>query len=215
MRKFVLLLLCVGFTSAQAAQIIATPTESSGGFRHNVFHTAGSRNGTSGTVLAWYDLDMTQTSTWDSGTGALTLYVDVFTNSSLTTLIGKATGTSPDLAGANFSAPGSQDGGLIGTIDWTFDAPVAAVLGTPSITMSFIDHDYATSSDGFNANSLELPIVTLWGADGTYDDMTGAFDTNSTTLGTDLTFQVVPVPAAVWFFGSALGLLGWIRRKAA
>lgn len=26
---------------------------------------------------------------------------------------------------------------------------------------------------------------------------------------------VVPVPAAVWLFGSALGILGWVRRKAA
>lgn len=27
--------------------------------------------------------------------------------------------------------------------------------------------------------------------------------------------SVVPVPAAIWLFGSALGLLGWIRRKNA
>lgn len=27
--------------------------------------------------------------------------------------------------------------------------------------------------------------------------------------------QVVPVPAAVWLFGSALGLLGWMRRRTA
>lgn len=26
--------------------------------------------------------------------------------------------------------------------------------------------------------------------------------------------EVVPVPAAVWLFGSALGLLGWVRRRA-
>ena len=29
------------------------------------------------------------------------------------------------------------------------------------------------------------------------------------------TYNVVPVPAAVWLFGSALGLLGWMRRKTA
>ncbi len=28
------------------------------------------------------------------------------------------------------------------------------------------------------------------------------------------TLGVIPVPAAVWLFGSALGLLGWIRRRA-
>ncbi len=33
--------------------------------------------------------------------------------------------------------------------------------------------------------------------------------------GEAMTFQVVPIPAAVWLFGSALGLLGWSRRKAA
>jgi hypothetical protein len=36
----------------------------------------------------------------------------------------------------------------------------------------------------------------------------------SPTIGT-ASISVVPVPAAVWLFGSALGLMGWLRRKAA
>ncbi len=27
------------------------------------------------------------------------------------------------------------------------------------------------------------------------------------------TYNVIPIPAAVWLFGSGLGLLGWIRRR--
>ena len=37
----------------------------------------------------------------------------------------------------------------------------------------------------------------------------------NTPLGYQFTFTVIPVPAAVWLFASALGLLGWVRRKAA
>jgi len=33
--------------------------------------------------------------------------------------------------------------------------------------------------------------------------------------GVSLEVSVVPVPAAVWLFGSALGMLGWIRRRSA
>jgi hypothetical protein len=58
-----------------------------------------------------------------------------------------------------------------------------------------------------------------------YDNMSA--DWNGTTLvfhnttsagaglAYDITFTAVPIPATVWLFGSALGLLGWMRRKTA
>lgn len=45
------------------------------------------------------------------------------------------------------------------------------------------------------------------------DFITLGFGALGTAPAAALTFQVVPVPAAVWLFGSALGLLGWARRK--
>lgn len=38
---------------------------------------------------------------------------------------------------------------------------------------------------------------------------------DSATFSSNFVVQPVPVPAAVWLFGSALGLMGWMRRKAA
>ena len=40
----------------------------------------------------------------------------------------------------------------------------------------------------------------------------GLFDRNFRTTGFATT--TIPVPAAAWLFGSALGLLGWVRRRA-
>ena len=42
------------------------------------------------------------------------------------------------------------------------------------------------------------------------DEPTGLCD----SAGLRMEFTIVPVPAAVWLFGSALGLLGWVRRRA-
>lgn len=52
-----------------------------------------------------------------------------------------------------------------------------------------------------NASSFGMPQNT---------DLRGVF-----YVGPNALFATVPVPPAVWLFGSALGLMGWMRRKAA
>ena len=55
-----------------------------------------------------------------------------------------------------------------------------------------------------NSESVYLVLNTLF---------LGGFDSNKfTSSGTAHT--TVPIPAAAWLFGSALGLLGWVRRRA-
>ncbi len=210
--------------AAQAVplNIVATPQETGGSFLHNVFHSAASNSGAGGTIYAWFDLDTTVgPSTWDPDTGALTIHVNIYSDSALTTLVGTAVGSSTNLLAANMSAPGAQDGGLIGNISWTFDAAGQAYLQGKDAAIanptdqSFFDVHYVTSSAGRDANSLDGPYVTLWGADtaAVTDAVNGTFSTASTTLGTDLVFMYVPVPAAAWLFGSAIGLLGLLRRR--
>jgi hypothetical protein len=228
--------------NAVSLTIIATPQETSGPFLHNVFHSATSNGGASGTILAWYTLDTTlgsgEANQWDSATGSLEIHVNVYSNASLTTFVGTAVGTSSNLLGASFSAPNAQNGGLIGNISWDFDAATLAFLQglDPSVTdnldMAFVDRKYsATTAGGFQPNSRTLigglDSVTLWGADSAALISTATsgnnFDTGLTTLGTDLVFQVdptqtVPLPAPLVLMGSALAALGgarWRQRQRA
>lgn len=212
---------------ANAATIIATPQETGGGFLHNVFHSANAAGGASGTIWAWMDLDTSfgASNDWNAGTGALEIHVNVYSNSALTSLQGTAVGTSANFLGANLSAPNTQNGGLIGNIVWDFDAAALAFLQTKDaaitdlLSQAFVDRNYATSTNGFQANSLANNSVTLWGADSASLNHTltsgDNFNTATTILGTDLVFTVVPVPAAVWLFGSGLAVLGAVRRKRA
>jgi hypothetical protein len=43
----------------------------------------------------------------------------------------------------------------------------------------------------------------------------GTLTLSELTITGTVTEAVVPVPAAAWLFGSALGLLGWVRRRMA
>jgi hypothetical protein len=83
---------------------------------------------------------------------------------------------------------------------------------------------------GSTADSGERQFNIGWGVN---DVETGIWTTNATYLNNwlgpgdrelvgfntpvvyaDFNVAVIPVPAAVWLFGSALGVLGWLRRKA-
>jgi hypothetical protein len=82
------------------------------------------------------------------------------------------------------------------------------------------------SSNTFESNSGTYSMV-LSGTAGPDYYLSFVLDT-ATTTGVDIGFpsygafnsltdlpppSIVPVPTAFWLFGSALGLLGWIRRK--
>jgi len=61
--------------------------------------------------------------------------------------------------------------------------------------------------DIFSAVSRLQPGV-IFGVGESYSEANVTFDID------DVSLTTVPIPAAVWLFGSGLGLLGWMRRKA-
>ena len=165
------------------------------------------------------DVAITGTISWtgESGTAARTGF-ELFTSS--------VTSGSYDVA----SSVGV--GGLTGTFNcWNNPAAVntygadfcgAFAHGTittapPSVTIA--DRALRNGMVGFVDNGDGTITVTL--SDTTYSDCltAGALNcvpdsSSANTYGT-WTFNAtaVPVPAALWLFGSALGLLGWMRRN--
>jgi hypothetical protein len=100
--------------------------------------------------------------------------------------------TIPDLGSADFTYATSGMGDAFGP-----DGD--GLLGVPA---GFISGDSITSSSTYSGQTL----ASLGIASGSY---VWSWSSDSITLNV----QAIPVPAAVWLFGSALGLLGWIRHK--
>ena len=198
---------------AQAAivQINELPTNSGAGFKHNNFHGASLADGADGMKLGWFDLGSGGGS-YNTVTGAFIVNINIYSEETLSSSIGTAVGNG-NLTLANFNV---FDGGLIGSIFWNFDV-AAEVNGLSDTTMNFYDVNYGVSSalnPEYRPNSAFNNHMTLWGADGDLDPTTGLYTTGThPTIGVDLVATFVPVPAAVWLFGSGLLAIAGISRR--
>jgi len=85
---------------------------------------------------------------------------------------------------------------------------ILAVIATPTVDWSI--YNYSTTVDASATGGITLQFNSTCGAGaGCFAD----FSIDNVQILADV--AAVPVPAAVWLFGSALGLLGWTRRRAA
>ena len=104
---------------------------------------------------------------------------------------------------------GSWPGGVpevtVGQFNW--DTSVPTGLSLDEWTLAGTLTPAATFNDAATVVNLQIQNTLQALTSGGY-----AFIAKKLTLTTTTT--VVPVPAAVWLFGSAVGLLGWLRRRA-
>jgi hypothetical protein len=84
-----------------------------------------------------------------------------------------------------------------------------------AVTQTIGGDDFTYGPSGIRTiSAYDYGLVSVTGSGmGGGDFITLGLGIEGTAPAARLVFQVVPVPAAVWLFGSALGLLGWARRK--
>jgi hypothetical protein len=84
--------------------------------------------------------------------------------------------------------------------------------GTITIDMGASTYSDCVADAGCTPGDNTQDIFAQWRLN------TGCATSDGLCCGTSETDDcppMVPIPAAVWLFGSALGLLGWMRRKLA
>jgi hypothetical protein len=106
-------------------------------------------------------------------------------------------------------AMGSYSGSGVG-LSSTADA--VNIFDSTGTLVTRVDFNAATTTKTFdNAAGLDNVVISQLSAVG----VNGAFAGTDGRIGSPGTISAVPVPAAAWLFGGALGLLGATRRRTA
>jgi hypothetical protein len=164
----------------------------------------------------------------------LTLSAGIVTFPALTVLAG--TDTTIEVTDSGFvllsslgtpSIPMTVADGDDGSVDGSFTFEVGAIFGTlfQPVVADFSDFATVTTSCvgslcGAVAD-LDLDMERyrlIVSYDGSFTSFAGDFQgqtNNNSMVYATLDSAPIPVPAAVWLFGSGLGLLGWFRRRNA
>lgn len=216
MKKLVTMFIGLGLLSQQALAVTESVTgEIFAGYANSVLGTSGSfttdlGNSVGGTSWST-DLDDVTTRITDTSAG--------------TNILGTTTGAYLDLGfdTSIFDGPGNDlKLFFVGGNDHFFDVTIGGVTNSYSILSSIgatTFSDSAWPTDPVVAMAIDLSS-SEWNSlgGGSYSGMRltigDGYDADSAVASFAGTYNVVPVPAAVWLFGSGLiGLVGLAKRK--
>ena len=181
-----------------------------GGFGHSEFHSASSNGGKSGAITDRITgIDAGGINLYDTATGQLdaTLTLD--------------TGGTATVSGIlDFGVTAEA---VLGTLHVSFSGTASNRSGK-LFDIVYLNHNYGIGSGDIRPNGFVNNIITLWGAAGTplggltNPNGSGSFDTQTTTLGSDIVFNLTdipePAPLSLFLLGLA-GLIAGRRRQAA
>ena len=207
---FIAAMFCSGASQATLWYVTDVLSGTDGGFGYSSLHKANDSSPMTGSTIATVN---SASGTYDDATNQIMLTLGLSNNDTMS------------IAGfLDFDGSGALIGNS--TVKYTGLTDLANTYNTETgMTaanfLGFLPGDVCCSGS-YDPNSFlsagvgDLHYMTLWGADFTGDVFAGSY--NGSTVGMDMRLELsaVPIPAAVWLFGTALiGLVGFGKRRKA